>query len=286
MRSLLFAPANHARRAARLGDFGADAAVLDLEDAVADAEKVAARSVVSAALAALSGPRRCVRINALTTGLAYGDLDAVVGEHLDAVIVPKVDGPEQLALVDAELSRLEGERGLAPIEVLPLVETALGFVRVDEIALRAPGRVRRLVFGLGDFSTELGLTVSPDGRELQYARSRIVTASHAARLDPPLDGPYLDIHDNDGLHADTVASRANGFRGRVVVYPGQVEPVHRGYSQVPEAELAKARRIVEEFATAEAGGIASIQVAGVFVDYPIYRRSIELIERHEAYERG
>lgn len=284
MRSLLFAPANDARKVARLDSFGADAVVLDLEDAVATEEKPAARAGAAAALPALTRGRRCVRVNGLTTGLTHTDLDAVVRPELDVVVLPKVDDANHLALVDAELSRLERDRGLprGRIEVVPLLESALGVLRADTIALQAPARVRRLIFGLGDYSAQLGLDPSPDGRELLFARSQLVAASHAARLEPPLDGPFPNIRDNDALLADCRASRRLGFRGRVVVYPGQVDVVHRGYTEVAPDELDRARRIVAAFEAAESRGSAAIQVDGVFVDYPIYRHAKETVDRNDA----
>src|SRR5205085_4587092 len=102
---------------------------------------------------------------------------------------------------------------------------------------------------------------------LLYARSRIVVASRAAGHGAPIDGPYPDIHDLDGLRENTLLSRKLGFQGRVVVYPGQVETVQHAYSELSDEEAEQARRVVEAFEEAEAAGIASIQVDGRFVDY-------------------
>lgn len=288
MRSLLFTPANHPRKVRRLDDFGADAIVLDLEDAVANEEKVAARSAVVPALAQYRQGLRCVRVNDLTTGLTFGDLDAIVCADLDAVVLPKTDQAEDLRTVDAELGRLEEQRGLQPgrIQLLPLVETAVGIMRAYEIALATTPRTPRLIFGLGDFSVDIGVDVTAHGHELLFARSKVVVASRAARLAAPLDGPFLDIHDLEGLRADTLHSRSIGFQGRVVVYPGQVETVNDAYSATSSEDLARARSIVIAFEEAEQSGSASIQVDGTFVDYPLYRRSAELLAAHERYDGG
>lgn len=279
MRSLLFAPANHPRKVERLDDFGADVIVLDLEDAVAEEEKVGARKAVVPALGRYRRAFRCVRVNDLTTDLTFDDLAAVVCADLDGVVLPKANQPEDLRVVDERLARLERDRGLEPgrIQLLPLVETAVGILRVEDIALEAPVRVPRLIFGLGDFSVDIGVAVTPHGHELLFARSKVVVASRAGRLARPLDGPYLAIHDVDGLRADTEASRGVGFVGRVVVYPGQVETANATYGGAAPEELARARQIVEAFEEAERQGSASIQVDGIFVDYPIYRRAAELL---------
>jgi citrate lyase subunit beta/citryl-CoA lyase len=267
-----------------VGDFGSDAIVLDLEDAVADAEKIAARASTRAALPTYDGTVVMVRVNGARTGLLDGDVEAVVCPELDCLVIPKVESTETLVELDRVVSRLEQEQGVEPgrIRFLPLVETALGIVRCEEIAFSCPDRVVTLVFGLGDFSVDIGVDLTVDATELLYARSRVVVAARAAGLPSPLDGPYPDIHDLDGLRENTLLSRTLGFQGRVVVYPGQVETVQRAYSELSPEEADRARRVVEAFEEAEAAGIASIQVDGRFVDYPLYHRARHRLRLHEA----
>jgi citrate lyase subunit beta/citryl-CoA lyase len=285
LRSLLFAPGNHPRKLEKVGTFGSDAIVLDLEDAVADAEKEGARAIVRAALETYAPPAVVfVRVNGAETGRLEDDVDAVVCEHLDALMVPKVERPETLAELDRQLERLERERGLdaGHVRVLALIETARGLVRCEEIALAAPARLLTLVFGLGDFSVDIGVDLTPDATEILYGRSRVVVAARAARLRPALDGPYLDLRNVDGLVADTRRSRQLGFQGRVVVYPPQVEHVQRTYSELSPEEAERAQRVVDAFEDAEASGSASIQVDGRFVDYPIYARAREKLRLYRA----
>lgn len=276
LRALLFAPGNEPRKLAKVGGFGADAIVLDLEDAVADAEKAAARDTVRAALPTYTGRSVVfVRVNAAATGRLEDDVRAVVCPDLDGILVPKVEHMDTATEVDGLLGELEREQGLPEghVRVVLLVETALGLVRCDEIALAAPGRVVTLIFGLGDFSTDLGVDLTPDATELLYARSRVVVAARAAGLGPAIDGPYFDLHNLDGLRSDSLRSRQLGFQGRVVVYPPQLETVHGAYAELDPAEVERARRVVDAFEQAEAAGSASIQVDGRFVDYPIYERA-------------
>jgi citrate lyase subunit beta/citryl-CoA lyase len=288
LRSLLFAPGNHARRLERVGDFGSDVIVLDLEDAVANAEKEAARATARAALPTYRETVVTVRVNGAQTGLLEGDVEAVVCPDLDGLMIPKVESAETLRDVDELVGRLEREHGIEPgqIRLLPLVETALGIVRCEEIALAAPARVVTLVFGLGDFSVDIGVDLTADATELLYARSRIVVAARAAGLPAPLDGPYPDIHDLEGLRENTLRSRQLGFQGRVVVYPAQVEPVQRAYSELSPEEEERARRVVEAFEQAEAAGIASLQVDGRFIDYPLYYRARHRLQLHDALAAG
>lgn len=280
IRSLLYTPADHERKVVKVDHFGADAIVLDLEDAVAMEHKVAARDLIQPALATMKNSTRCVRVNDFTTGLTYGDIGAVVGENLDILILPKVESPEHLILADREISRLEAERGLTPgaIQMIPLVETAVGLMRAYEIAMAAPPRMPRLNFGLGDFSVDINVSITEQGLELLYARSKLVIASRAARLAPPLDGPFLDIHNDVGLRQNTKQSRELGLHGRVCVYPKQVDTVNDVYAKVTPEELVRAKRIVEVFEEAEKAGSASIQIDGEFVDYPLYNRCVQMLK--------
>jgi citrate lyase subunit beta/citryl-CoA lyase len=139
------------------------------------------------------------------------------------------------------------------------------------------------VFGAGDFTTELGVDLTPEATEILYARSRLVVATRAAGLAPPVDGPWLRLKDMEGLEADCVRSRGLGFQGRVAVYPPQGDPVQRGYSALSDEDAARNRRIVEAFEEAEAQGVASLRVDGLFVDYPIYRLARDRIRRYDAW---
>ena len=288
LRSLLFAPGNHPRRLEKVGTFGSDAIVLDLEDAVADAEKTEARSLVRAALPTYGeGTIVIVRVNGEETGRLDEDLRAVACPDIHCVMVPKVERPETLAHVDALLEQLEREQAIpvGATRILGIVETPRGLVRCEEIAATAPARLQTLIFGLGDFSVEIGVDVTPGGEELLYARSRLIVAVRAAGLPAPLDGPYLDIPNLEGLEADCRRSRALGFQGRVVIYPGHVETVQRVYAELSDEDAERCRRVVEAFESAEAAGLASIQVDGRFVDYPLYERARHKLRLFEAARR-
>jgi len=289
LRSLLFAPGNHPRRLEKVGQFGSDAIVLDLEDAVADAEKDHARTMVREAVATYDEPTIVmVRVNSHETGRMEEDTIAVVCEHVDCVMVPKVELPETLPRVDALLYALERERGLdvGTIRLLPIIETAKALVRVDEIASAAPERVLTLAFGLGDFSTDLQVDLTQDATELLYARQRIMVAARACGMRAPIDGPYLDIKNLEGLAKETRLSRQLGYEGRVVVYPGQVDVVQRVYAELSDEDAERAQRVIEAFEAAEGSGSASIQVDGQFVDYPIYDRARQKLRLHRAARSG
>lgn len=285
LRSLLFAPGNHARRLERVADFGADAIVLDLEDAVADSEKTIARKMVREALPTYPEDLFVVvRVNSTGTGRTKEDVDAVLCADADALMLPKIEDPAEWKLVDEWMTAAEQAQGLpvGSVQLIGLVETAKAMIVLEEIAQAAPERVLTIGFGAGDFTVDLGIDLTSDGREILYARSRIVVAARAAGLAQPFDGPFLDLQDFDALVADTRLSRQLGFQGRVIVYPPQVEHAHRAYSDLTPAEVELVTNIVEQFEEAEKSGLASIQVDGRFVDYPIYYRAKKKLRNYNA----
>jgi len=285
MRALLFVPGSDERKLKKVGSFGADLIVIDLEDAVADEEKTAARATTRAAIPTYGdGQVVTVRINGIETGRVEDDIAAVVCPELDAILVPKIEDTETLQTVDALLTAAEREQGLehGSVRVLAIVETPRGIVRCDEILERAPARTVTSIFGLGDFSVALGVELTADQAELAYARGRVVVATRAAGMVPPIDGPYLDLTDADGLVHDCRRARGLGFQGKVCVYPPQVAPIQRSFSELSEAEIAATRRLVETFEEAEARGVASIRIDGRFVDYPIYYRAKKKLRLYDA----
>jgi citrate lyase subunit beta/citryl-CoA lyase len=274
LRSFLFAPGNHARRVEKALSLDADAVILDLEDAVATAEKTAARDAV---IAALGRPRRAllyVRVNAVDTEFCYGDLAAIVRPGLDGVILPKVESAAGLATADWLLAQLEREQGLMPRTI---IETARGLNQIDAI-LATGTRVRRIAFGAGDFTLDVNMAWSRDEVELAYARAKIVTASRAAGIEAPFDTVWVDLADEEGLEASARTALGFGFQGKMCIHPNQIAIVNRVFTP-SEAEIAFAERVVAAFAQAEAEGSAATQLNGKFIDYPILYRAQRILEK-------
>ena len=284
-RSYLFCPGNHARKVEKVFDAGADAVILDLEDAVAIAEKPATRALV---VDALKRPRNCagyVRINAYDTEFCYGDICEVVGPWLDGIVLPMLESVDDLRSVDWLLENLERDRDLpvGGIDVLPIIETARGQDAVRDIA-RADTRLRRLSFGAGDYTKDLGMEWSHDEAELMAVRSEMVMASRLGDLEAPIDSVYIHIRDDEGMRNSTERVRGLGFQGKLCIHPGQV-PIANDVFTPSEKEVAFARKVIDAFATAEAEGSASIQVDGYFVDYPIVDKARRVIDIADAIAR-
>jgi citrate lyase subunit beta / citryl-CoA lyase len=282
LRSFLFAPGNHARRVEKALSLDADAVILDLEDAVATAEKRATRDAVIAALVRPRRARLYVRVNAVDTEFCYGDLAAVVRPGLDGIILPKVEYAAGLATADWLLAQLEREQGLMPhtIDLVPIIETARGLNQIDAI-LAAGARVKRVAFGASDFTLDVNMAWSRGEAELAYARAKIVTASGAAGIEAPFDTVWVDLADEEGLEASARTALGFGFQGKMCIHPNQIAVVNRVFTPT-EAEIAFAERVVAAFARAEAEGSAAIQLDGKFIDYPILYRAQRVLEKIEA----
>lgn len=283
-RSFLFCPGNHPRKVAKVFSAGADAVILDLEDAVAVSEKAATRAPVAAALAEPRPCRGYVRINALDTGFTFGDLEAVVAPGVDGIVLPKVESATDVVKVDWVIGELEVKRGLPQggIDLMPILETGPGIADARAICA-AGGRVRRVSFGAGDYARDMGLDWTREEAEFAHARAEIVLASRVAGLEPPIDTVWVDLSDTDGLAASARAAKRMGFQGKLCIHPAQVGIVHGVFTPTAE-EVARANKIVAAFERAEAEGSASIQVDGQFVDYPIVARARRVLALAAAAE--
>ena len=286
MRALLFVPGSDERKLGKVTSFGADVIVVDLEDAVADDRKTAARATTRSAIESYSRDQvNTVRVNGIETGRLHDDIAAVVCPNLDAILVPKIEDTDTLAEADRALAEAEQANGMqtGSVRVLAIVETPRGISRCDEILDQAPDRTVTAIFGLGDFSVALGVDLTEGGAELAYARGRVVVAARGTGMVAPIDGPYLDVENADGLLDDSRRQRTLGFQGRVAVYPPQVAVINRAFSELTDEEATRTRRVVEAFEEAESRGVASLRVDGRFVDYPIYYLCRRKLARFDAY---
>lgn len=281
-RSFLFAPGNHARKVDKVFGCGADNVILDLEDAVARAEKVATRALVAEAL---KRPRRggaYIRVNAFATEFCYGDAAAVVGPGLDGIILPMVESREQIMAFDWLVGSLERECGmpLGGIDIIPIIETAKGIANACAIA-DAGTRVKRMAFGAGDYTLDVNMEWTRGESELEHARAEMVVASRAGSLEAPIDTVWVHIKDLDGLASSARRARQLGFQGKMCIYPPQVELVNRAFTPTGK-EIAFAKRVVAAFEEAERAGSSSIQLDGFFIDYPIVYKARRTLDAARA----
>jgi len=275
-RTCLAVPGSNVRMLEKAQGLDADMVFLDLEDAVAELAKPAARGNVVAALVDGDwGARvRSVRINAATTPWALGDLVAVgegAGEQLDTVMLPKCSTPDHVAWLDLTLSMLEASLGLPAgrIGIEIQIEDARGLLAVEAIAAASP-RTQALHFGPGDFQASLAMpslsigTLSPDypGDPLHHVLGRLLVAARAYDLQV-LDGPFLGIHDAEGLRRAARRVAAMGFDGKWVLHPGQVDVVNEVFTPA-QSDYDHAELVLDAYdrATSQAGGTRGAVMLG------------------------
>jgi citrate lyase subunit beta/citryl-CoA lyase len=261
-RSYLYVPGDRPAIMAKAVARGADALILDLEDAVPAAAKESARAGVAAFLAprpaaGRAAPALWVRINPGEHGLA--DLDTVLCAAVSGICVAKTESAAEVAEVAATVDRLERERGIptGSIRVSPLIESAAAVLAAPEIA--AAPRVTRLQVGEADLCADLGVEPGADERELLWVRSRMVLVSAAAGIEPPVGPVSTDFADPSALRASTHALRRLGYRGRACIHPAQLAVVNEAFTPSAQ-EVARAREVLAGYEAALAAG------TGVFVD--------------------
>jgi citrate lyase subunit beta/citryl-CoA lyase len=280
---MLYVPADNEHRVGKAFQSGADAVIVDLEDAVAASMKLEARAALSHLLADRDRPCAAyVRVNSMATPNCFEDIEAAVAAGADGISLPKVEHSAQLYAVSWMLAQLELKHGreVGGTDLLPVLETGVGLQHATEVLSGHP-RVRHAGLGVGDLQLSLGLEVGPDEAEVWPYRTMLVLASNAAGLDAPLDTVYLDLKNLDGLRTASLASKRAGFQGRRVIHPSQVEVVNEAYSPTNE-ELERAERIVREFDEAKASGLAALRVGEDFVDYPIAQRAERVLAIRDA----
>ncbi len=250
-------PADRPERFAKARASGADAVIVDLEDAVAPEAKASARDALATALDA-SAPL-VVRINAAGTPWFEDDLELCRHPGVAAVMLPKAEG------IDAVCTVVE----ITYKDVLPIIESARGLREIHSIA-SVPG-VIRLAFGSVDLALDLGIDCAPDGAESELLafRSQVVLASRLAGLAAPVDGVSTAIEDLQRLQADTERSRRLGFGAKLCIHPKQLAIVQAVFTPTPE-RLDWARRVCKAFETA---GGSAVAVDSQMVDLPVYQRA-------------
>jgi malyl-CoA/(S)-citramalyl-CoA lyase len=296
-RSELAVPGSQPALFAKAADSDADVVFLDLEDAVAPADKEQARRNVIHTLLDLEWRERgktvCVRINGIDTHYMYRDVVDVVeqaGHRLDILLVPKVGVPADVYLVDALLTQIEEARGIPHrIGIEALIETALGMAHVELVA-QSSQRLEALHFGVADFAASVrartvsigGLNPDYPGDQWHAAISRMVTACRAFGL-RAIDGPYGDFKDPDGYRAAAKQAAALGCEGKWAIHPSQIALANEVFSPPPD-EVARARRILEALDAAASEGRGAAALDGRLIDAASARMANNIVQIAEAIE--
>lgn len=280
-RSMLFVPADSQRKLEKSLGVAADALVLDLEDSVLPANKPLARQLMREHLGKVDDRSRYwVRVNDLASGELTADLAAVVPACPAGILLPKILGPEDVAITGHYLDMLEDEHGVArgSIQIAVIVtETPAAVLRMGALVEQAHPRIAALLWGAEDLSAALGAADPrlPDGRWkplYEQARNTVLLAAGALGV-PAIDTVFVDLRNLEALADDCRRSRSDSFAGRVAVHPDQVPVINAGYAPQPE-EVALARRIVE----ALSDGAGAVAIDGKMYDIPHLKAARRLLE--------
>jgi citrate lyase subunit beta/citryl-CoA lyase len=273
--SRLYLPGNTPGMMLNAGLHSADGIILDLEDSVAPEKKDEARILVRNALRQVDfrGAERMVRINQREAGLK--DLQYVVPHNVNLILVPKCELPDHVKIVDSEISALRKRSGIKnPVFLMPIIESALGIENSTDIA-RASENIVALAIGLEDFTADLGVPRTAEGKESLYARSRLVIAAKAAGVQP-IDSVFSDVSDMEALRQNVMNSKALGFEGMGCIHPRQVAVINQGFAP-DESEIEKSVKIVAAYEEARKRGDGVVAVGSKMIDQPVVLRAQKTI---------
>jgi len=272
-------------KAMALGVGAPDAIMFDFEDAVPPEQKDTARELVALALKRprqSDDPARIVRVNSSATGRQIADIQAVVGPTLFAVLLPKVERPDEIVAAALMLDDVERSMGVArgTVGVIAAIESALGLHHAVDIARSSP-RLRGLMFGAEDYARDLGLPVVRTGAawDLILARSTLVNAAAIARLFT-MDQVHMNFRDLEAERRDAMSSRQLGFSGKAAIHPSQIPIINEAFSPAPE-EVEHAQGVVRAFAQAKAEGLGCVMLGGQVVEQPILERAEHVVRMHK-----
>jgi len=197
-------------------------------------------------------------------------------------MVPKVESAAHVREINENLLKVEKEKGIVEgsVSIIPLIESAGAVQNIFQIVTEKtePSRIYCVAFGSADYTLDMGIEITREGTELSYPRSRIAVASRAARIEPPLDTPFMmDLKDMEALKIDAGRAKQLGFQGKLCIHPNQIEPCHAIFSPTRE-EILYAERVVQVFEEAEKEGSAVILLDGKFIDYPVAERARRILK--------
>jgi citrate lyase subunit beta/citryl-CoA lyase len=273
--SRLYLPGNNPKLMINAGIYGSHAIILDLEDSVAPGKKYEARFLVRNALRSVDfyGTERMVRINQLPAGLE--DLAFVIPHHVNVIVIPKCEHADQINQVEMKISELQGNRK-RDIWLIPVVESAAGVINAYEIT-RASEKISAIAIGLEDYTADIGVQRTAEGKESFFARSMVINAAKAAGIQP-IDSVFSNLDDLEALAIAARESKSLGFTGMGCIHPRQIPIINHQF--LPnDQEIQKAQKIVCAFEKAEKEGIGVVAIDSKMIDPPVVKRALHIINQ-------
>ncbi len=272
-RSLLFLPGNNPNMLINAACLLSDAVIFDLEDAVSPAEKDAARILVRNTMryTDLSLCEVIVRINSVDTPYWKADIDAILPEKPSLILLPKAATAKDVQTASDYMAEVEARLGMkiGTVGIMPLIETALGVENAFSIA--SSERVCALFLGGEDLTADLQCKRTKEGKEIEYARTRLVVAARAAGIDV-YDTPFTDVNDDEGIVTDAMLAKSLGFTGKASISPRHVEAINNVFSPTV-AEIDYAYEVIDAIRLAKSQGKGAISLRGKMIDAPIVARA-------------
>jgi citrate lyase subunit beta/citryl-CoA lyase len=286
MRSLLFIPGDSPKKLEKALTCGADAVIVDLEDAISPERKAQARDItlgfLKQAVGAAARPTLLVRVNGLQTGLIDADLDAVVAGRPDGIMLPKAEGGAAVTHCDAKLTAHEAIHGLAEghIGIVAIATETAAAIFLAGTYGGSSKRLKGLTWGAEDLSVELGAEANRDAQgnflaPYQLARSLCLAGAAAAQVQA-IDTVYIDFRNEAGLRRECEEARRDGFTGKMAIHPAQVAVINEVFTPTPEA-IAHAQAVIAAFGADPGAG--TIGIGGRMYDRPHLERARQLLER-------
>ena len=269
--SRLYLPGNTPSMMLNAGIHKPNGIILDLEDAVAYSKKTEARYMVRNALRGINfyGAEKMVRINQYPAGIE--DLKYIVPHGVHLILVPKCESATQIHKIEEVIQEIKKENNINhEILLMPIVESALGIEKCYEIACSSENVVA-MAIGLEDFTADLGVKRTSEGKESLYARTRLINACKAAGIQP-IDSVFSDVSDMEALALNVEISKNLGFEGMGCIHPRQIKVIHENFAPSTE-EINKAKRIVHAFNKAEAEGLGVVSLGTKMIDAPVVKRA-------------
>ena len=275
-RSRLYIPGNQAKLMLNAGIHKPDGIILDLEDSVDQSEKKSARLIVRNALRHLNffNSERMVRINQGEMGLI--DLESIVPHNVHLILIPKVESAQELIGIDERIMQISKKHGIKdPIYLMPIIESASGILNAFEIA-NASSNNAAIAIGLEDYTADIGVERTNEGKESLFARSQLINAARSANIQA-IDTVFSDVSNEEALRTSVKEAKDLGFDGKGCIHPRQIKPIHEEFTP-SLSQIEKSKNIVLAFDDAKKKGLGVVSLGSKMIDPPVVKRAQKTIQ--------
>lgn len=281
-RSWIFVPGNADKHLNKSFDLQVDNIIFDLEDSIPNEEKQVARQKIKERLQLMSNKKYFVRVNMVYSDFFLQDLYEIMDKNLFGFVIPKVQHEQEIVISDYLLEQYEKIKGFeaGTFKIIPIIETAQGVENINNI-LQSSKRVMCAAFGSEDLKLDTSIETDEKETELLYARSKLVSASRAAAVEPPIDAIYTEINNDEKFEKSVVRAKRLGFQGKLLIHPSQID-ITNHFFQFSKQEIEEAKQIVKVYESSSNEGRGAIQLNGKMIDVPVAERAKRILEEYHS----